>query len=597
MLTIALAFSVILMPAAANAKVTDAATPDKANYGILNWERSFGSGSGMSYQNAPTPPVVSGDHVYLFSGSTVYQLSAFDGSIEKKWPVTGTPQYATIPLTVSDDGKNVFGFAHTGRIFNIDVSGSEVKYADKAYKGQNINPLTYKNGYLYGGTWESTDNDGNTTDPGTYFCIDVSTMKVIWEFQDTGKTEDGELESENGGFYWDGAYVTDDGAYTVFCNSGIEKKVTKGNTASTVLSNGYVYAVNHQGEEVSRYALDSGTRCSVAADHSGYLYFASSLGTLYKMKMAEDGTLTETSRASLGGESRNTPVIDGDHLFIAFDSGVKSFDISGDGLEQIDSEKTPSVIKGEILYSTSSKCLYGGLYEGGSIYYLKVNENGEFAEKGNLFTPAHTQYGISPIDCDADGNLYYKNDSGYLMCVRGGYDTSAPVLSSAASSGYRSIKLVWKQKKNIVSYQIRRSDGKTFTVSAEKTSYTDRSAVTGKKYSYSIRALLGENLYSAYSGSKSAKAIPKATTVSTREGKKKITVKWKKVSGASQYQVYRSAKKKSGYKKVKTTKSLKWTNRKLKSKKKYYYKVRSYTTVKGKNVYSKWSNVSGKKVK
>ena len=67
----------------------------------------------------------------------------------------------------------------------------------------------------------------------------------------------------------------------------------------------------------------------------------------------------------------------------------------------------------------------------------------------------------------------------------------------------------------------------------------------------------------------------------------KVTVKnynslkltWKKVSGAKGYQIYRATSKNGKYKKVKTIKSGKtvsWTNTKLTTGKKYYYKVRAY---------------------
>lgn len=70
---------------------------------------------------------------------------------------------------------------------------------------------------------------------------------------------------------------------------------------------------------------------------------------------------------------------------------------------------------------------------------------------------------------------------------------------------------------------------------------------------------------------------------------------WKRVKGADGYEVYRSAKQKGKYKKVKTIKSgktLSWTNKKLKKNKIYYYKVRAYDKVKGKKKYSKFSAAS-----
>ena len=52
-----------------------------------------------------------------------------------------------------------------------------------------------------------------------------------------------------------------------------------------------------------------------------------------------------------------------------------------------------------------------------------------------------------------------------------------------------------------------------------------------------------------------------------------VKLSWKKVSGANRYQIYRSTSKTGTYKKIKTVKKNKFTNKKLKSKKTYYYRI------------------------
>lgn len=62
-------------------------------------------------------------------------------------------------------------------------------------------------------------------------------------------------------------------------------------------------------------------------------------------------------------------------------------------------------------------------------------------------------------------------------------------------------------------------------------------------------------------------------------GYSKLTVSWKRVKNAKGYQIYRATKKNGTYKKVKTIKTAKtvsWTNKKLTTGKRYYYKVRAY---------------------
>ena len=95
---------------------------------------------------------------------------------------------------------------------------------------------------------------------------------------------------------------------------------------------------------------------------------------------------------------------------------------------------------------------------------------------------------------------------------------------------------------------------------------------------------------------------PKSTnTKKIKAAKKAISVTWKKVSGVKGYQIqvatdkkFKKNKKTVTIKKQKTTKT---TVKKLKAKKKYYVRVRTYKIVNGKKVYSSWSKVKSVKTK
>ena len=95
---------------------------------------------------------------------------------------------------------------------------------------------------------------------------------------------------------------------------------------------------------------------------------------------------------------------------------------------------------------------------------------------------------------------------------------------------------------------------------------------------------------------------PKSAKIKkVKAAKKAIAVKWKKVSGVKGYQVqvatdkkFKKNKKTATVKKQKTTKV---TIKKLKAKKKYYVRIRTYKTVKGKKIYSSWSKVKSVKTK
>lgn len=72
---------------------------------------------------------------------------------------------------------------------------------------------------------------------------------------------------------------------------------------------------------------------------------------------------------------------------------------------------------------------------------------------------------------------------------------------------------------------------------------------------------------------------------------KKITVSWKKTSGATGYQVSYKLKTAKSYKTLTTTKNLKATTKALTKGKVYQFKVRAYTTVNGSKVYGKYTSV------
>ena len=97
-------------------------------------------------------------------------------------------------------------------------------------------------------------------------------------------------------------------------------------------------------------------------------------------------------------------------------------------------------------------------------------------------------------------------------------------------------------------------------------------------------------------------AKPKSASIKkVKAAKKAVSVQWKKVGGVKGYQVqvatdkkFKKNKKTVTIKKQKTTKT---TVKKLKAKKKYYVRIRTYKTVNGKKVYSSWSKVKSVKTK
>lgn len=98
------------------------------------------------------------------------------------------------------------------------------------------------------------------------------------------------------------------------------------------------------------------------------------------------------------------------------------------------------------------------------------------------------------------------------------------------------------------------------------------------------------------------KYTPSKTSIKSIKKLKKNQAKltWKKIKNATGYEVYQSMKKNSGYKKVKTitkNKTVTYKAGKLKKKKTYYFKIRTYRKAGGTTYYGNYSNVKKMKVK
>lgn len=94
--------------------------------------------------------------------------------------------------------------------------------------------------------------------------------------------------------------------------------------------------------------------------------------------------------------------------------------------------------------------------------------------------------------------------------------------------------------------------------------------------------------------------LPKSKITAKTSGKKKVRISWTQRGKDTKIQIYYSTKKKKGYKRIATVRSVKGKvvlKKKLKSKKKYYFKVRSVKTVGGHKYYSEYSKIKAVTVK
>ena len=185
----------------------------------------------------------------------------------------------------------------------------------------------------------------------------------------------------------------------------------------------------------------------------------------------------------------------------------------------------------------------------------------------------------------------------------------APKLSKTSAT-YNKIAVKWNAFDAAKSYEVYRADkGSTDfklikTTEAGTTSISDTTVKINKAYDYKVRAVgtvKGEPVYGEDSNVLTVTAkLPAPKFKTPKRYKKKITVKWAKVSGASGYVIYRATKADGKYKKIKTIKkgsTVKYVNKKLKRHKKYYYKIRAYRTVNGVKYYGDTSKYKTIKTK
>ena len=163
---------------------------------------------------------------------------------------------------------------------------------------------------------------------------------------------------------------------------------------------------------------------------------------------------------------------------------------------------------------------------------------------------------------------------------------AAPALSITTSAGKP--KIYCNAVDGAVKYWVYRStDGKKFSYcdSTTKTSYTNSSTSIGTTYYYKVKAIGTNGAASDLSSVVSIQCRPAAVNISIYRVNGKPQLKWKAVSGATKYWIYRSTDGKN-FKYFDSTTKTSYTNSGAASGTKYYYRVKAVAVVNGKNVTS-----------
>lgn len=164
-------------------------------------------------------------------------------------------------------------------------------------------------------------------------------------------------------------------------------------------------------------------------------------------------------------------------------------------------------------------------------------------------------------------------------------------LETSASTA-KSIGLSWKkipQAKGYIIYQYNNSGKKwdtKATLDKNTNTYTVKGLTPGTNYCFAVKAYTqsqdGKKIISNAYVSINTATAPSTVNFKVTPGKRKATLKWSKVKGATGYTVYYKTKKQAPWKKLKSTKATRYTKTKLKTGKTYIFTVKAFKTCNGK---------------
>lgn len=160
---------------------------------------------------------------------------------------------------------------------------SRASGSPRALKASSSRPSPTHNGYIYTGTWQQEEK------AGTYFCLSTTDEDPT----DTDETKYTSWRvSKTGGFYWVGAYATDN--YVIFgSDNGKGGSSEYGST---------LYSVNAKTGRRHRHRDEPHRRPPLRRrEVRRYVYFTSKAGYLYRATVSSDGQLGTPEALKLDG--------------------------------------------------------------------------------------------------------------------------------------------------------------------------------------------------------------------------------------------------------------------------------------------------------
>ena len=413
-----------------NLGITNAKTPYAPEDTELLWAVKHGTG----WAAAPGSPIMVDGDIYTYSGSTIRRLNSMTGEVVTEGTMVDKSSYSIVPMTYGDG--MVFVGLSGGKIqaFNAKTLESLWVYTDEL-GGQPNCPITYKDGYIYAGFWNSEDRNANFACINTVDEDHASATEVkyaSWTY------------TRAGGFYWAGAYVTDKLAI-VGTDDGAGGYDTNG--AALLVFDRFT------GEKLDTHeGIRGDIRSNVSHDpQSDRVFFTTKGGILGNAQIDWDTgkildykeVVIKDAQGNANAMSTCTPSVYNGRIYIGVAGtsqfgansghGIAVYNLNGDG------SMTQAYVYAIVGYpQTSAMVSTAYSAEDGSVYiYLPYNytpggvsvlkdKPGQTAPVtttgsgySEVFTPVGplAQYCICSTIADQYGTIYYKNDSCYMMAI------------------------------------------------------------------------------------------------------------------------------------------------------------------------------------
>ena len=397
----------------------------------------FGNGGNSTLVNVPTPgdaadlkwsvnlatdsdkwvsigdPIIVNGEMFVTSNSELIKIDA-NGNIVERVSKGGTTSYFSRPvyadgliICASDDGTIA---AFTADTLTCAWKTKPLAASEKG-RYQANSTMTVANGCVYAEFVAGAGATGQAS-AGAMVCVDIATGAVKWQNTTVKGADD-----FGAGYYWAGACAS--GNDLVIGDESGEVKLVDGSTGE-VKSSAALVAAN--GSLVPCRA----TIVSAGIENGKETFLAVGREPATLFKVVRDGdSLQVVSSVEFGGTSTSTPAIANGKAFIGGNDSSKVgqlavIDLATMSVEDVVKTEKYAEVKASPLASVQGDDTYVYFTANkmpGELYRYSVNDK----SVTSIYTPSgsNANYCTASVIADADGNLYYSNDSGTVFALQG----------------------------------------------------------------------------------------------------------------------------------------------------------------------------------